>query len=114
MERRGWQAIERSVLMRVKLSGDVGQADFEELATEVKTLIEAQGSLSVLVDLTELLGEESKALESELDFGQEYGQKIDKMAIVGDKHWMSWLAKLADSHDVRQAKYFDADSLTSA
>lgn len=106
--------VEKTVFLSVKISGDADQSDFEQLAPEAKALIKAQGSIRMLLDLTELHGEEAKALKSELDFGEEYGQKIDKMAIVGNSHWMSLLAKVADSHYVRQAKYFDADSLTSA
>lgn len=106
--------IDKTVFIRVKLSGDADQSDYDQLAPEVKSLIDAQGSIRMSLDLTELHGEEAKALKSELDLGEAYGQKIDKMAIVGDSEWMSLLAKFANSRYALQARYFDADSVTSA
>ena len=106
--------IEKSIVMTVKFSGDVDQSDYEQLTPEVKALVEAQGSIRMLLDLTGFKWEKAEAWKSDLDFGKELGQKIDRMAIVGNKQWLSWMTKLADSHYARQAKYFDADSLTSA
>ncbi len=106
--------IEKSIVLSVKLSGNVDQSDLARLAPEVRATIDAQGSICMLLDLTKLQGEEAQALKSELDLGETYGQKIDKMAIVGKSEWMSLLAKFANARYARQAKYFDADSLTSA
>ena len=106
--------IKKSVVMNVKFSGDVSQSDYEQLTPEVKALVEAQGNICMLLDMRDFHWEKAKAWKSDLDFGKEFGQKIDKMAIVGKKQWMSWMTKLADSHYARQAKYFDADSISSA
>ena len=106
--------IKKSVVMNVKFSGDVSQSDYEQMTPEVKALVEAQGNICMLLDMTDFHWEKAKAWKSDLDFGKEFGQKIDKMAIVGKKQWMSWMTKLADSHYARQAKYFDADSISSA
>ena len=66
------------------------------------------------MDMTGLKGEKSDAWKSDWDFGKEFQDKIEKLAMVGDKTWESVLAKGFGSAYGQQAKYFDADSISSA
>ena len=65
--------------------------------------------MSLLFDLTEFKWEKVNAWGNDRDFGKQFKDKIDKMAIVGDKKWGRHLAKLAQPFDAKESKYFVAD-----
>ena len=90
------------------MSGDITKADYETLVPAVAAAVEAHGSVSLLFDLTDFHWEKMSAWKSDMDFGKDYHDKIDKMAIVGDKGWEKHLTKLADRYYAKEAEYFEA------
>lgn len=68
----------------------------------------------MLMDMTGFHWEKAEAWKSDWDFGKEFQGKIEKLAMVGDKAWESMLTKGFGSKYAQQAKYFDADSNSSA
>jgi hypothetical protein len=103
--------MERSTdkILGYKISGDMTKADYQTLAPVLSSLIAAQGSVSVLFDLTGFGREKITALGSNVDFGQQFQGKIDKMALVGDSKWEHHLTKLAQPYDAKESKFFDTD-----
>jgi hypothetical protein len=64
--------------------GEVGEADFQTLVPAVQAAIDKNGSINLLLDLTQFKWEKVEAWKSDLDFGQTYKNRIDKMALVGN------------------------------
>ena len=90
-----------------KLSDDITKADFQTLTPAVEAAIKANGSISLLFDLTDLHVEKASAWGSNLDFGRQFGDNVEKMAIGGDKGGVGHLSELAEPYDAKDAKYFD-------
>jgi hypothetical protein len=90
------------------ISGTVTKADYETLVPAVAAAVKEHGTVSLLLDLTDFHWEKISAWGSDLNFGKEYHDKIDKMAIVGDKKWEKHLTKLAQPYYAQEAEYFDA------
>ena len=61
------------------------------------------------IDLTGFKREKLTALGSDVNFGQQFQGKIDKMALVGDSKWESHLTKLVQPYDAKDAKFFETD-----
>jgi len=103
--------MERSTdqILGYTISGDMTKADYQTLVPAMSAVIGAQGSVSVLFDLTGFQWEKISAWGSGVDFGQQLHGKIDKMAIVGDKKWEHHLTKLAEPLDVKESKFFASD-----
>ena len=89
--------------------GEVGQADFQTLVPAVQAASDKNGTINLLLDLTQFQWEKVSAWKSDLDFGQTYKNKIDKMALVGDAKWGRHLTKLAQPFYAQQSKYFESD-----
>ena len=66
--------------------------------------------MRLLLDLTDFHWEKVSAWGADLRFGREYHDKIDRVAIVGDKRWEKHLASLASPWYARDSKYFDNDT----
>ncbi len=97
-----------------KVSGDVTKADYEVLTPAVEKAVGQHGSVNVLLDLTGFHWEKISAWAADLHFGHEFHDKIERMAIVGDKKWEKYLAHLASPFYAKDSKYFDdaADAWT--
>jgi len=89
--------------------GEVGEADYQTLVPAVQAAIDKSGSINLLLDLTQFKWEKIDAWKSDIDFGETYKNKIDKMALVGNAKWERHLTKLAQPFYAQQTKYFEND-----
>lgn len=92
-----------------KVSGDVTKADYEVLTPAVAAAVADHGTVNVLLDLVDFHWEKVSAWGADFHFGHEYHDKIDRMAIVGDKKWEKHLAHLASPFYAKESKYFGSD-----
>jgi hypothetical protein len=97
-----------------KVAGTITDADNKNLATEVKTLVDKQGHVRVMFDMSQFKWEKAEAWGSDIRFGHEFKDKIDKMAVVGDKTWEKLVAQLAKHFYARDAKYFKSADVDKA
>lgn len=94
-----------------KISGTVKKEDYGNMVPEVEAVVQEKGSANLLLDMTDFKWEALDAWGSDMKFGRDYHEKIEKMAIVGDKRWQKWLAKIADPFYAGEAEYYtSADS----
>jgi universal stress protein A len=106
--------IKSFVVISASFSGDITKSDYDQFTPQVEAIVKASGSIRMLMDMTGLKGEKSEAWKSDWNFGKEFQDKIEKLAMVGDKAWEAPLAKAFGPKYAQQAKYFDADSISSA
>lgn len=93
------------------VSGEVTKEDYDVLTPAVAEAIDEHGSVNLLIDLTEFRWEKVSAWGSDLEFGHRYHEKIDRLALVGDKTWERHLAHMAAPFYTKAAAYFeDADA----
>ena len=97
-----------------KAIGTVTKADYNVLVPEVQALINEEGSISLLLDLTQFKWEDIEAWGADINFGRTYREKIDKIAIVGDKTWEEWIAILADPFYSQEARFFYSKDIYAA
>ncbi len=97
-----------------KAVGTITDADNKKLEAEVKALVEKQGNIRTMFDMSQFKWEKAEAWGSDLKFGSEFKNKIDKMAIVGDKTWEKWMTQLAKHFYARDAKYFKSADIDKA
>jgi len=86
-----------------EVSGDVTKADYE-----------LHGTIRLLLDLTDFHWEKASAWGSDLRFGHRFHDKIDRLAVVGNKNWEKHLASLASPFYAKDSAFFEtrADAWT--
>jgi hypothetical protein len=97
-----------------KVVGKVTVEDYQQLDPAIQALVDQYDDLCLLLDMQEFAGEEVKAWLPDLRFGHRFHDKIDKMAIVGDKRWQKWLTALADPFYANDAKFFHPEETDQA
>lgn len=96
-----------------RLIDDVSKSDYNVLVPAVQTVIDQEGSASLLLDLKEFKWEKVEAWGDDLNFGLKYHGKIDKIAIIGDKRWEELLAVFGKVYG-KETKYFHTSDMDSA
>ncbi|BDZ68220.1 STAS/SEC14 domain-containing protein [Methanobacterium ferruginis] len=96
-----------------RLIGDVSKSDYDVMVPVVQSVIDKEGSASLLIDLEEFKWEKVEAWGADLNFGRTYHERIDKIAIVGDKHWEELLTVFSKAY-AHEAKYFHTSERNSA
>jgi hypothetical protein len=97
-----------------KVVGKVTVEDYQKLDPEVHALVDQYDGVCLLLDLQEFAGEEVKAWLPDFKFGHRFHDKIEKMAIVGDKRWEKWVAAIADPFYAKDAKFFHPEETGKA
>ncbi len=91
--------------------GEITKDDYATLTPAVESAIKSYGTIRLLFDLTEFKWEKVNAWGNDLDFGKEFHDKIERMALVGDASYGDKLTKLAQPFYAQEAKFFsDSDS----
>jgi hypothetical protein len=97
-----------------KISGTVSKSDYQELVPAVESLVQQEGSIRLLLDLTDLKGEKVSAWGADLKFGRDYRKKIDKLAVVGDSKLEKWIAKLSEPFFAKESNFFHSENSEDA
>ena len=97
-----------------KASGEITKADYQTVVPAVEAALKTHDTIGILLDMTEFKWEKAEAWGADMKFGREFHKKISKMAIVGDKTWEKWLAKVADPFYAVEAKFYHSKDIDSA
>jgi hypothetical protein len=97
-----------------KANGVITASDYLKIEPEVRDLVEKEGNVRMLVDLTDFQWEKLEAWLPDLEFGYEFHNKIDKLAIVGNKTWEKWIAHLARPFYARDVKFYPTNDIVRA
>jgi len=87
-----------------KFTGTITVDDIKKMEPEVNALVQKEGNVRILFNMTGFKWEKIEALVADLKFGHKFHEKIQKLAIVGDKTWEKWITHLARPFYAKEAK----------
>ncbi len=97
-----------------RATGKLTHDDYQRFLPTLEALIEDVGKVSILLELENFHGWELAAALDDYRFGKEHDKDFERIAIVGDKDWMHWLAVLARPFIEGEVRYFDHDEIQQA
>jgi hypothetical protein len=97
-----------------KFTGTITVDDFKKMEPEVDALVLKEGNVRILFNLTGFKWEKIDALVADLKFGHKFHEKIQKLAVIGDKTWEKWITQLALRFYAKEAKYFPSSDTAKA
>ncbi|MFQ5354481.1 MAG: STAS/SEC14 domain-containing protein, partial [Thermodesulfobacteriota bacterium] len=78
-----------------ELRGKLHDEDYKVLVPEVEAVIEREGKVRILLHLVDFKGWDLHAAWDDMKFGVKHCRDFERIAIVGDKEWEEWMARLA-------------------
>ena len=97
-----------------KLSGKLHDEDYKKFVPAVDAAIAKQGKLRLLAQFHDFHGWDLHALWDDIKFSTTHCTKIERIALVGEKTWEKWMAKVCKPFTMAKSKYFDAADIDKA
>jgi 2-polyprenyl-6-methoxyphenol hydroxylase-like FAD-dependent oxidoreductase len=97
-----------------RIHGKLRETDYRTLEMSLDEVLQTADSLGLLLQIEALEGVEVGALWEDWKFGRRYHHKIHKLAVVGDQHLSSWLARLSEPLYAQNAQHFTAAEIGQA
>ena len=96
-----------------KLSGKLHDEDYKQFIPLVDAAA-GSGKARILAWFEDFHGWDMHALWDDIKFSTTHCTKIEKIALVGEKKWEEWMAKVCKPFTMATIKYFDAKEVDAA
>lgn len=98
-----------------KMSGKLHDEDYKHFVPLVEAAVSsAQGKVRLLAWFHDFHGWDLHALWDDIKFATKHCLDIERIALVGEKKWEEWMAKVCKPFSMAKIRYFDAKDLDAA
>lgn len=97
-----------------RASGKLTNEDYKGFMPELEKVIEACGKVRMLWELVDFTGWDLGGVWEDFKFGMKHCSQVERLAMVGDKKWEEWMAKLSAPFMKGEVKYFDRSRIQEA
>lgn len=96
-----------------KISGKLHDEDYKKFVPLVDAAA-GSGKVRLLAQFHDFHGWDLHALWDDIKFSTTHCTKIERIALVGDKTWESWMAKVCKPFTMAKIQYFDSSKINDA
>ena len=101
-------------ILAFKMSGKLHDADYKTFVPLVDDAIGHGGKVRILAQFHDFHGWDAHALWDDIKFSTTHCTKIERIALVGEKTWEKWMAKVCKPFTMAKIRYFDASEIDAA
>lgn len=101
-------------ILAFNLSGKLHDQDYKTFVPVVDAAIAAHGKIRMFARFEDFQGWDVRAAWDDFVFGVQHYADADRIAMVGDRTWEAWMAKLCRPFTKASVKYFDASESEAA
>lgn len=96
-----------------KLSGKLHHEDYKTFVPAIDAAAQ-QGKVRLLAQFEDFHGWDLQALWDDIKFSTTHCTKFERIALVGEKKWESWMSKICKPFTMAKIHYFEASQLAEA
>jgi hypothetical protein len=100
-------------VLAFKMSGTLHDEDYKKFVP----LIDAEaktGKVRLLAQFHDFHGWDLRALWDDIKFATTHCRKFDRIALVGERRWEEWMAKVCAPFTGATIRYYDAEAIDDA
>ncbi|HEY7170949.1 MAG TPA: STAS/SEC14 domain-containing protein [Vicinamibacterales bacterium] len=97
-----------------KLSGKLHDEDYRKFVPLVDAELAREGKVNVLAQFHDFHGWDLHALWDDIKLSTTHCNRINRIALVGDKSWEKWMAVVCKPFTLAKVRYFDVAELDAA
>ncbi len=101
-------------VLAFKISGKVHDADYKTFVPIIDKAVAEFGKVRLLVQFVDFHGWDMHAVWDDTVFATTHCKVIERIALVGDKKWEEWMAKVCKPFTIAKIEYFDVGQLDAA
>jgi hypothetical protein len=96
------------------LSGKLHDEDYNRFVPEIERILAREGKIRLLALFRDFHGWDLHAAWDDMAFGVKHVGDVEKIALVGDRKWERWMARLCRPFTRAQVQYYDLHNLEQA
>jgi len=104
----------KAPMLGFKMSGKLHDADYQQFVPIVETAIKAHGKVRLLAQFEDFHGWDLHAMWDDTKFATKHCADVERIALVGEKKWEEWMAKVCRPFTLAKLQYFDAKDIAAA
>jgi SpoIIAA-like len=97
-----------------KMSGKLHDEDYKMFVPVIDAAAAKHGTVRMLAQFNDFHGWDLHALWDDIKFSTTHCTKIERIALVGDKAWEKWMAKVCMPFTMAKIRYFDSSEIDQA
>jgi hypothetical protein len=97
-----------------KMSGKLHDEDYKKFVPVVEAAVAKQGKVRLLAQFEDFHGWDLHALWDDIKFATKHCLDIERIALVGDRKWEEWMAKVCKPFTMAKIRYFDVAQANAA
>src|SRR5262245_4674446 len=107
-------AMSSDQVLGFKLSGKLNDSDYVRFVPAIDAALAKHRKVRLFAQFHDFQGWDLHALWDDIKFSTTHCTKIDRVALVGEKTWENWMAKVCKPFTMAKIQYFDASQIESA
>ena len=101
-------------VLEIKVSGTLTKADYEKFNPEFDRMVQKHARISLLVEMIDFHGWDLASLWADIKFDYKHYSDIKRIAMVGNKTWEKWMAKVCMPFTGATVKYYELNEVAQA
>ena len=97
-----------------KISGKLHDEDYKKFVPMIDEAAAKEGKVRLLAQFHDFHGWDLHALWDDIKFATKHCTDIERIALVGDRKWEEWMAKVCKPFTMAKIRYFDAAEVPAA
>jgi hypothetical protein len=103
-----------SKVLAFKMSGKLHDEDYKTFVPLIDKAVAEQGKIRLLAVFEGFQGWDMHALWDDIKFATTHCRVIERIAMVGEKKWEAWMAKVCKPFTMAKIQYFDVSQMAGA
>jgi hypothetical protein len=101
-------------VLAFRMSDKLHDEDYKKFVPAIEAAVAKQGKVRLLAVFHDFHGWDLHAVWDDVKFASEHCHDIERVAIVGERRWESWMAKVCKPFTTAKTRYFDASEIEAA
>ena len=97
-----------------RFSGKLHDEDYKSFVPAIDAVVASEGKVRLLLQFEDFHGWDLHAAWDDFKFGMKHYGDFERIAMVGDRDWESWMAMLCKPFTRASVRYFDASETEAA
>ena len=97
-----------------RMSGKLHDEDYKTFVPLVEAAVDAHGKVRMLAQFHDFQGWDLAALWDDIKFATKHCNHIERIALVGEKKWEEWMAKVCKPFTMATIEYYDVSAMDDA
>jgi SpoIIAA-like len=97
-----------------RLSGLLHHDDYKAFVPVIDAAIAQEGRVRLLAQFEDFRGWDAHALWDDIKFSTTHCTKMERIALVGDRRWEAFMAKVCKPFTIAWIKYFNSSEIEAA